>query len=1020
MSGTIRFSLLGRLLGTGYKLALHVVALLVAVGAFAQAPRVIDDFESVAAWSAHPSDGVELKISEAPGLHGKAMRLDFDFHQHAGYAIARRNVDLDLPANYVFNFSIAANAPVNDLEFKLIDASGDNVFWMNRRNFTYPQEWTELSTRKRQISFAWGPQGGGELRHVAAVEIVITAGSGGAGSVLVDDFTLTELPPAVIGPVQSPSWKSNDGLQRRLIDLGVRRELGGLRIEWDPLDYARDFAVELSKDGEKFTTVREVRGNQSVVELLHLPDQEARFVRLTMNRSARGQGYAMRALEVEPVDWAPTANDFVALLAKEAPRGSYPRYFSREQSYWTVVGADGGEEEALVSEDGAVEPFKGGFSIEPFLYDEGSSTLITWADVTTEHSLMENDLPIPSVQWRKNDLTLTTTVSATADSMLLVRYRLQRDAAAGTMPEKSAKLFLALRPYQVNPSTQFLNLVGGVSSLQQLSFDERGATVNGQQRVWSVTPAKRYGAASGDEGNIVDFLRRGEPGLAAAERRDANGTLSGAFEYDVSLAPGQSRDIWLAVPLEGGQRAPVADPDAGLRQVTEAWREKLHRVTLDIPGAPEIADTVRTSLAYMLVHRDGPSLEPGTRSYDRAWIRDGALMGALLIRFGHADVAREFATWFAKYQFDDGKVPCCVDRRGADPVPENDSHGELIYLVAELYRYTHDTELVRTLWPNVDAAARYIEKLRSENHGQFEGLVTESISHEGYSANPMHSYWDDFFALKGVDDAAFLAGVLGLKERRSELLAQGADFRSDLLASIRRTIEEHHIDYIPGAAELGDFDATSTAIGISPLGMTSLLPERELRHTFERYLQSLEQPRADYTPYEMRIIGAMVRLGEQGHVERLVARFLRDRRPKEWNEWGEVVATDLRRPIFVGDMPHAWVASDFVRSIVDAIAFDREDGALIVGAGVPRSWFDSAPLHAGPLPTYSGTIDVKMRRKGERVEVDLSGTAKPARLILHSPDERNIRTVRVNGRAVKHSAHEVTVPRLPAKVVFTY
>jgi hypothetical protein len=28
--------------------------------------------------------------------------------------------------------------------------------------------------------------------------------------------------------------------------------------------------------------------------------------------------------------------------------------------------------------------------------------------------------------------------------------------------------------------------------------------------------------------------------------------------------------------------------------------------------------------------------------------------------------------------------------------------------------------------------------------------------------------------------------------------------------------------------------------------------------------------------------------------------------------------------------------------------------------------------------------------------------------------------VRVNGRAVKHSAHEVTVPRLPAKVVFTY
>jgi hypothetical protein len=30
----------------------------------------------------------------------------------------------------------------------------------------------------------------------------------------------------------------------------------------------------------------------------------------------------------------------------------------------------------------------------------------------------------------------------------------------------------------------------------------------------------------------------------------------------------------------------------------------------------------------------------------------------------------------APYQFDNGKVPCCVDDRGSDPVPENDSHGE--------------------------------------------------------------------------------------------------------------------------------------------------------------------------------------------------------------------------------------------------------------------------------------------------------------------------------------------------------
>jgi hypothetical protein len=31
-----------------------------------------------------------------------------------------------------------------------------------------------------------------------------------------------------------------------------------------------------------------------------------------------------------------------------------------------------------------------------------------------------------------------------------------------------------------------------------------------------------------------------------------------------------------------------------------------------------------------------------------------------------------------------------VDWRGADPVPEHDSHGELIFAVAEVWRYTKD------------------------------------------------------------------------------------------------------------------------------------------------------------------------------------------------------------------------------------------------------------------------------------------------------------------------------------------
>ena len=66
----------------------------------------------------------------------------------------------ELPANYRFHFSVRGECKPEDLEFKLIDSTGANVWWMNRRNFTFPAQWDSLTTKKRQIaSVASGPRG---------------------------------------------------------------------------------------------------------------------------------------------------------------------------------------------------------------------------------------------------------------------------------------------------------------------------------------------------------------------------------------------------------------------------------------------------------------------------------------------------------------------------------------------------------------------------------------------------------------------------------------------------------------------------------------------------------------------------------------------------------------------------------------------------------------------------------------------------------------------------------------------
>src|SRR5262249_12830576 len=159
------------------------------------------------------------------------------------------------------------------------------------------------------------------------------------------------------------------------------------------------------------------------------------------------------------------------------------------------------------------------------------------------------------------------------------------------------------------------------------------------------------------------------------------------------LAPHATSTVGIVVPLSGAPRRQVLGTSSAAAwiereqaAVVAAWRERLDRASIHVPvaGAPLIA-TLRTSLAHLLITRDGPVLRPGTRAYGRSWIRDGAMIAESLLRLGHAEVAADYLRWYAPHQFASGKVPCCVDARGADPVAEHDSAGELMFLAGEVY-----------------------------------------------------------------------------------------------------------------------------------------------------------------------------------------------------------------------------------------------------------------------------------------------------------------------------------------------
>jgi hypothetical protein len=131
-------------------------------------------------------------------------------------------------------------------------------------------------------------------------------------------------------------------------------------------------------------------------------------------------------------------------------------------------------------------------------------------------------------------------------------------------------------------------------------------------------------------------------------------------------------------------------------------------------------------------------------------------------------------------------------------------------------------------------------------------------------------------------------------------------------------------------------------------------------------------------------------------VDELFDFFMADRRPATWNQWAEVVGRQPREPRFIGDMPHGWVASDYVNALLDMLVYERADGALVIGAGVPEPWLGEGGIGVDRLRTAWGPLSFRLRAEGGRVHLAyrLDGAAPPGGLVLAFPREH-----RLNGLA---------------------
>lgn len=961
-------------------------------------------FDQPDAWRVFASGQARGTLSAIDGPEGRpGIALDYDFHGGGGFVVIRRELPFAMPDTFEIGFLLRGYGPRNHFEFKVASPGGANVWRHLCQDFDLPDSWTPHLFNERGLPFAWGPAGGGAPSEVEAVEIVIAAGPGGNGrlelsAAFLDDQRLLKpasvtasgyltgyAPELAMDAGATSGWRADPGEPSPWwqVDFGRKQRFGGIVIRWPDDLPARVFDMEISDDGQSWSPIHQATHALGKLTHISTPNAETRHLRLSFQNAGCA---AIQCLSLKPDAFSSTPNEFIHAVARDYPRGWHPRYWHREQSYWTPVGSPEGKRRALINEEGLVEVDEAGFSLEPFILT--NKGLLSWAEAEVSISLEKNGMPLPRVRWKTKTLMLDILpwVDGRDDELILrVTYRLRRRASSTPV-----KLVVAARPFQVDPPWQAFRNLGGISPIHRVSADEDGLTVEGRTVSASPKPALT-GTAMFEEGCVPRFLAEATV-PDRKETHDPTGLASGLMTW--SLPEG---DEMLEVTVSVPYHQIHTPPDSNDRHnALNRWKRKLGAVRWDVPKCAQAAfDCWRTTAAHILINRDGPAIQPGPRRYTRSWVRDCVIMGAALAKAGLHSPLHEFIEWYAGFQREDGFIPCVVDRDGVDWLVEHDSHGQFLWGVREVHRANPDPRFLERLMSHVGLAVEYLLELRKQRFGpEYEsgekaamrGLLPESASHEGYLAHPVHSYWDDFWGIRGLQAAADLAKVAGLTDDAARWATEADYFQDDVLRSIEKVIADKQLAYVPGSVEWADFDPTATSNAIAMLDFADALPQAALDSMLATYLDGFhrkhrgEMPWNNYTAYEIRIIGAFVRLGKRETANELLDFFLSDRRPLPWNQWPEITWKDLRAPGHLGDVPHTWIAAEYLLALTSMVVEEREASATIILAGGMRwEWIaEDNGFSVKNLPTRFGKLDFMIRAEEDgTLSVHVGGKMHP-------------------------------------------
>ena len=615
------------------------------------------------------------------------------------------------------------------------------------------------------------------------------------------------------------------------------------------------------------------------------------------------------------------------------PRAFSITHVNLSNRNWTAIGYPDCDALPIVDPRGLLTPMFDGWSLDGWIVgDDGRRLLPSRAKAASQRLVLEpGNRVVTMTAGDGMQLTSEAWVDAEPDPDARVGSGPACRLRLGARSPVDGWLVLALRPY--NPE--------GISFIHEVELaSTRDAwLVDGAHKVTFSRRALRHHVSDYRHGDVCIHLHDladesaggCELGLATAA---ALFPLRAGIDCEVEAT---------VAPLEGCEAA----ADSG------GWQGALEGVCrLQCPD-PAYRFLFDAAVNSLVLHSPG-DVYPGPYTYKRFWFRDAAFIIHALLCLGLVARAERAIAAF----------PARQTARGYFRSQEGewDANGEVLWLLRRFCDLTG--RALPGEWDDpVERGARWIQRKRlaDDIDAPHAGLLPPGFSAEHLGPNDYY-YWDDFWGIAGLRDAAALTGDRspGLAGR---FAADAAAFRCAVERSIGSCAGRLGRAAIP-ASPYRRLDAG--AIGSLAAGYPlQIFPARDPRllDTVEFLLERCFVHGAFYQDMihsglnaylTLHVAQVLLRAGDPRHVDLMdaVAALA-----SPTGQWPEAIHPQTGGGC-MGDGHHVWAAAEWVLMIRNC--FVREEGdRLVLCSGIPARWLEAGtPLSFGPALTAFGRVSL--------------------------------------------------------------